>query len=322
MNAVLIIDKPSGFTSHDVVARVRRILHERSVGHLGTLDPMATGVLPLVIGNMTRLAQFYLKSEKSYEGVIRFGFATDTYDAEGEPATAPQQPSVTLEQVRELATKFTGVIEQMPPPYSAKKVGGVPAYQLARKKQEVALKRVQVEIKQFEILSMQDCCVNFQARVASGTYMRCVAHEMGQLAGCGAHLQSLRRTAVAEFSLADAHGLAELEQAARKLKEVDRDIIRNLEDEGNNANAGKRDEHEASSGPLADLFIHPRKLLPSLPSVTATDEMLSRIRHGRPVNLPEFSRAREVKVFSGQSDLIAICTRLAGSLFHPKIVLV
>src|SRR5438477_5072060 len=128
MNAILVIDKPAGFTSHDVVARVRRILKERSVGHLGTLDPMATGVLPLVLGNMTRLAQFYLASEKSYEGVIRFGFATDTYDAEGEPVGGGSEPSLSVEQVRELAAKFRGVIEQTPPPFSAKKIHGVPAY--------------------------------------------------------------------------------------------------------------------------------------------------------------------------------------------------
>src|SRR5215475_3663006 len=118
VNAVLIIDKPRGLTSHDVVARVRRIFQQRAVGHLGTLDPLATGVLPLVLGNMTRLAQFYLKSEKRYEGVIRFGFATDTYDAEGEPVGAVTQPSLSLDQVRTLATGFCGVIEQMPPPFS------------------------------------------------------------------------------------------------------------------------------------------------------------------------------------------------------------
>ena len=291
MNAVLIIDKPAGFTSHDVVARVRRILQQRAVGHLGTLDPMATGVLPLVIGNLTRLAQFYLKAEKIYEGVIRFGFATDTYDAEGEPSAAPQEPTLTLEQVRELATKFTGVIEQMPPPYSAKKIGGVPAYKLARKKKEVALNSVQVEIKQFDIRSMEGCSANFQACVASGTYMRSVAHDMGQLAGCGAHLQSLRRTAVAEFVIEDSHTLEQLEEAV----------------------------HNGEA--LTDIFVHPRKLLPFLPAVSATDEMVSRIRHGRPVNLPELSRAREVKVFSSQRDLLAICTRVAGTLFHPKIVL-
>ncbi|HEX3739491.1 MAG TPA: tRNA pseudouridine(55) synthase TruB [Terriglobales bacterium] len=321
MNAVLIIDKPSGFTSHDVVARVRRILQQRSVGHLGTLDPMATGVLPLVLGNMTRLAQFYLKSEKTYEGVIRFGFATDTYDAEGEPAGAQQSPSLSLEQVRQLATNFTGIIDQMPPPYSAKKIGGVPAYKLARKKQEIALKPVQVEIKDFKIILMEGCCASFQARVASGTYMRSIAHDMGQLAGCGAHLQSLRRTAVAEFELQDAHTLEELEQAAPNVNDRQPNHRLKTEDEENNSKAGSKKEGGVCSESLAGLFVHPRKLLPSLPAVTATDDVLSRVRHGRPVNLPELSRAREVKVFSGQRDLVAICTRVAGTLFHPKIVL-
>ncbi len=308
MNGVLIIDKPAGFTSHDVVARVRRIMQQRAVGHLGTLDPSATGVLPLVLGNMTRLAQFYLSSEKSYEGVIRFGFATDTYDAEGEPVTPVQHPSLTLEQARKLAGKFIGTIEQMPPPFSAKKVAGVPAYKLARKKKHVALNPVQVEITQFEILAMEEAgtCARFQARVASGTYMRSIAHDMGQLAGCGAHLQSLRRTAVAEFELADAHTMEELEQAARDFKN------------------GKGEDDKNSEGKtqaFIEFMVHPRKLLPSIPAVTATDEMVSRIRHGRPVNLPELSRAREVKVFSGQRDLIAISTRVAGTLFHPRIVL-
>ncbi len=291
MNGVLIVDKPSGLMSHDVVNRVRRILKQKTVGHLGTLDPLATGVLPLVLGNMTRLAQFYLASEKSYEGVIRFGFATDTYDAEGAPVGEPQQPSLTLEQVRNLAGNFLGKIEQTPPPYSAKKIQGVPAYKLARKQKEVLLRPVQVEIKQFEILRLDGTGAHFVARVASGTYMRSVAHEIGAWAGCGAHLESLRRTAVAEFELGDAHTLEELAQAAQ-------------------------------SGEVEKTLVHPRKLLPSLPSVTATDEIASKIRHGRPVNLPELSRAREVKVFYGQRDLIAISTRVAGTLFHPRIVLV
>jgi len=290
MNGVLIVDKPPGLTSHDVVNRVRRILKQKAGGHLGTLDPRATRVLPLVLGNMTRLAQFYLASEKSYEGVIRFGFATDTYDAEGEPVGEPQQPLLTLEQVRDLAGNFLGKIEQSPPPYSAKKIQGVPAYKLARKQKEVVLRPVQVEIKQFEILGLDDAGAHFVARVASGTYMRSVAHEMGARAGCGAHLESLRRTAVAEFELEDAHTLEELAQSA--------------------------------SGEVENMLVHPRKLLPSLPSVTATDEIASKIRHGRPVNLPELSRAREVKVFYGQRDLIAISTRVAGTLFHPRIVLV
>jgi tRNA pseudouridine55 synthase len=289
MNGVLIIDKPSGLTSHDVVHRVRRIVGQRDVGHLGTLDPLATGILPLVLGNMTRLAQFYLKSDKCYEGVIRFGFATDTYDAEGEPSGEAQPFSQSLDELRDLAGGFHGLIDQMPPPFSAKKVQGVPAYKLARKKQEVTLHAVQVEIKEFEIDSLEESCASFRARVASGTYLRSVAHDLGQIAGCGAHLQSLRRTVVAEFTLEDAHTLEELQSAVQ-------------------------------GGELEAALIHPRKLLPSMPAVTATDEIASRIRHGRPINLLELSRSREVKVFYGQRDLIAIATRVAGTLFHPKIV--
>jgi tRNA pseudouridine55 synthase len=291
MDGVLVIDKPAGLTSHDVVNRVRRILRERSVGHLGTLDPLATGVLPLVAGRMTRLAQFYTASEKTYEGVIRFGFATDTYDAEGKPLAEPQTVKVTLDDLQALASRFLGRIQQMPPPFSAKKIHGVPAYKLARKHREVELQPVEVEIKEFELLDWDGEQAHFRARVASGTYMRSVAHEMGQILGCGAHLAALRRTALGEFGLADAHPLEELDGAAQQ-------------------------------GRAEDLFIRPRKLLPEMPSVTASEEMAARIRVGRPVNLPELSRASQVKVFQGQSELIAIATRVAGTLFHPKIVLV
>ena len=155
MNGVLIIDKPSGMTSHDVVNRARRMLNQKSVGHLGTLDPMAMGVLPLVIGNLTRLAQFYNASEKSYEGVIRFGIATDTYDADGDPKGEPQSVSLVREQVEAIAAKFRGPIEQMPPPFSAKKIKGVPAYKLARKQKDVPLKSVQVEVKELNLLEVE-----------------------------------------------------------------------------------------------------------------------------------------------------------------------
>ncbi len=289
LNGVLIINKPAGFTSHDVVNRVRRILQERSVGHLGTLDPLATGVLPLVVGNMTRLAQFYTASEKTYEGTIRFGFATDTYDGDGEAAGQTKSVTLSLPELRELARNFQGVIEQVPPPFSAKKILGVPAYKLARKKQEVRLKPVQVEIKEFEILSADSDRATFRAHVASGTYMRSIAHDMGQRMGCGAHLQSLCRTSVAEFDLAEAHTLEELQLAA---------------------------EHDQ----LEEMFVHPRELLPQLPSVTANDEMAAKIRSGRAVNLPELSKAPLVKVFYGQRELIAVATRIAGTLFHAKIV--
>ncbi len=293
MNGVVVIDKPPGLTSHDVVNRVRRILGQRGVGHLGTLDPSATGVLPIVLGNLTRLAQFYAHSEKTYEGVIRFGFATDTYDADGEPTTPPQDVHINCDEVRALAAQFQGTIEQMPPPFSAKKIAGGPAYKLARKKQQVELKPVPVEIKEFEILDTTADQANFRARVASGTYIRSVAHEMGQKLGCGAHLASLRRTAVAEFTIEDAHSLQALEAAMQQ---------------------GSPESF------VLTMLVHPRKLVPQLPSVTANEESVALIRSGRAVNLPEMSRAPQVKVFYGQRDLIAIATRIAGTLFHPSIV--
>src|SRR5260370_25039269 len=169
MNGLLIIDKPSGLTSHDVVNRVRRILQQRSVGHLGTLDPLATGVLPLVTGSLTRLAQFYTASEKTYEGVIRFGFATNTYDADGDRVGEESSFTPTLDQLQTLAAEFQGVIEQIPPPFSAKKIHGVPAYKLARKQQEVVLKPVQVEIKEFVILSVEGGPARFLPPGSSGT---------------------------------------------------------------------------------------------------------------------------------------------------------
>jgi tRNA pseudouridine55 synthase len=290
LNGILIVDKPAGLTSHDVVNRVRHILQQPSVGHLGTLDPLATGVLPLVTGNLTRLAQFYGASEKTYEGVIRFGFATDTYDSDGEIQGPAQTVNVSLDQIRVLASRFAGLIEQMPPPFSAKKIKGVPAYKLAREHQEVALKTVQVEIKEFEILGAQGDQASFRARVASGTYMRSIAHDMGRQLGCGAHLQSLRRTVLGEFDLNQAHTLEELDSVCK-------------------------------AGTIDELFIHPRRLLPEFPCVTASEEAAALIRNGRAVNLPELSQARQVKVFAGQRELIAIATRIAGTLFHPRIVL-
>lgn len=290
MNGVLIVDKPAGLTSHDVVNRVRRILGQRSVGHLGTLDPSATGVLPIVAGNFTRLAQFYTHSEKTYQGVIRFGFATSTYDADGEATSPPQDVAVNYEEMQALAGDFRGTLEQIPPPFSAKKTAGVPAYKLARRGQEVRLKPVEVEIKEFVILDVAGDRVTFRAQVGSGTYMRSVAHDMGQRLGCGAHLAALRRTAVAEFAIEEACRLEELESAMRQ-------------------------------GTAEELFVHPRKLLPRLPSVTATDESVALIRTGRAVNLPEMSRAPLVKVFYGQRELVAIATRVAGTLFHAGIVL-
>ncbi len=345
MNGVLIIDKPDGLTSHDVVNRVRRILGQKSVGHLGTLDPMATGVLPIVVGNFTRLAQFYVSSEKTYEGTVRFGFCTDTYDAEGERTTEVNEVHFDAQQLESAVSRFRGPIEQEPPPFSAKKIKGVPAYKFARKQKEVHLKPAQVEIKELEILGVDIDRMRFRARVSSGTYMRSVAHDLGKALGCGAHLESLRRTRVAEFSIDQSHTLEEL--AAIKGKSfVDQEREENSRGAAKECSPRRKrwvaaktsDAPEGRNNislivavsnedsiedvqPLLELFIHPRKLLPQMPSVTADEQAAARIRAGRTVNLPELSRARQVKVFSSQRDLIAIATRVAGTLFHAKIVL-
>jgi tRNA pseudouridine55 synthase len=303
MNGVLVIDKPAGMTSHDVVHRVRKILQERSIGHLGTLDPMATGVLPLVLGKLTRLAQFYTGSEKSYEGEIQFGQATTTYDADGDPvgdARHEQAAALTIEQVREAAQRFRGDIQQTPPAFSAKKIQGVPAYKLARSNKPVDLTPVQVTVHELEIESFADGCARFRTRVSSGTYVRCIAHELGQALGVGAHLTSLRRTASGEFSIEDAVTLERLSEVVL-------------------ARAESRDT-PCNEGTCEALFIHPRRLLPRMPCVTATDDTVGMIRNGRPVNLPELSRAKQVKVFQGQRNLIAIAARVAGTLFQPKVV--
>src|SRR5258708_15785049 len=277
-------------TSHDVVARVRRIVGEKSVGHLGTLDPMATGVLPLVLGRFTRLAQFYTDADKRYEGAIRFGFATDTYDADGE-ATGPEQPvDFSLEQLRTCASKFVGMLEQLPPPFSAKKIAGVPAYKLARKNQPVELRPKRVEVKEFEITEWDGQLAGFSCWVASGTYVRSIAHELGQTLGPGAHLAKLARTTVREFNLSEAHSLEALAKAV-------------------------------AASALEELFLHPRMVLPEFPAVTASEEAVARIRNGGAVNLPEFSKAPTVRVFAGQRELLAIARRVAGTLFQPKVVL-
>jgi tRNA pseudouridine55 synthase len=291
LNGVMVVDKPPGWTSHDVVARLRNVLGERSIGHLGTLDPMATGVLPMMIGKMTRLCQFYGDSEKSYEGTIRFGFATDTYDADGEPTGPAQEVKLTLEEVAGAARAFVGLSWQTPPPFSAKKIKGVPAYKLARRQQPVSIEPIEVQVHEFEISGLEGDGCAFRCRVSSGTYVRSIAHEMGQKLGSGAHLASLRRTAVAEFRLEQAHTLEKIAQAA-------------------------------ACGQVIDLFVHPRQILPAIPSVTADQATIGNIRFGRSVNLAEFSGARWVKVFAGQSDLICMARRVAGCLFHPKVVLV
>jgi len=290
MNGLLVLDKPSGLTSHDVVAIVRRATGEKSIGHLGTLDPMATGVLPLLLGKYTRLAQFFGQAEKYYEGSIRFGFATDTFDAEG-TATGDAQPLTrSLEELCELSLRFHGEIDQVPPVYSAKKINGVAAHKLARAGVEVAVKPARITIHDFRLLGLQGDVATFEMHVSAGGYVRSVAHELGQLAGCGAHLASLRRTRAGLFTLNEAVTVEQLKQA------------------------GGPEE-------IAALLPHPRTLLPEMPAVTVDEQMAGRLRNGMQVNLPEFSQAPLVKVFTGPTELLAIARRVAGTLMQPIVVM-
>lgn len=211
MDGVIVVDKPEGWTSHDVVGKMRWIAGTKRIGHLGTLDPIATGVLPLVIGNATRLAQFYLAAEKIYEAVVRFGFATDTYDRAGVPAGDPVQVMPDRDWLEAELSRFVGRIQQTPPPVSAKKVGGVPAYKLARQKKAVNLAPVEIEIYEARLTALEGDLASIVVRCSTGTYVRSIAHDLGQSLGCGAHLHALRRTRSGEFDIAQARTIAALE---------------------------------------------------------------------------------------------------------------
>ena len=292
MNGLLIVDKPAGMTSHDVVSHLRRLTGESSIGHLGTLDPMATGVLPVLLGKYTRLAQFFGALPKTYCGTIRFGFATDTYDAEGIPASpaCDTQRLPQNEQLQAAAHAFRGLVQQTPPPFSAKKVDGKPAYKAARRGEPIALKPVSILVEEFVLDGIEGDSANFRLRISSGGYVRSIAHGLGQLLGCGAHLAQLRRTAAGPFTLSQAVTLEELRR-------------------------------QAEAGTLAQSLPHPRTILPDLPATTVDVWSAGRLRNGNAVNLPEFSSAPLAKAFAGQSDLVAIVRRVAGTLFQPIVVL-
>jgi tRNA pseudouridine55 synthase len=294
LNGLLILDKPSGLTSHDVVALVRRATGEKSIGHLGTLDPMATGVLPLLLGRYTRLAQFFGQAEKEYAGQIRFGFSTDTYDAEGEPTSPPALLTQSLTDLQQLATYFHGEMDQLPPIYSAKKINGVPAHKLARAGEPVTVKPARIVIHDFRLLALTGDLTDFTITVSAGGYVRSVAHELGQLAGCGAHLATLRRTRAGVFTLAQAITVDQLKDAANT---------------------------PSPETTFADLLPHPRTLLPEMPSVTVDEQNAGRLRNGMQVNLPEYGQASLVKVFTSPTELLGIARRVAGTLMQPHVII-
>lgn len=310
-DGALVINKPKGKTSHDVVDAVRHLAGFRQIGHLGTLDPLGTGVLVLLLGRATRLVQFYSGRRKRYAAGFRFGFATDTYDSDGEAQGPDTAPALDASMLEKLAAERIGPFEQMPPAFSAKKVGGRPAYELARKKQEVALKPVHVEIFEYKLTGIEGSVAQFVIECSSGTYIRSLAHEMGHKLGGGAHLAEITRTAVGEFSLEQAIALEELAEASR-------------------------------AGRFANCLIKLENLLPNFPRVNVLPVIEKRVRHGSKFNISLSQlqsgrsdpppgattaldggppKAPRLRVFNQQDKLIAIAEAVVPRTYQPLVVI-
>jgi tRNA pseudouridine55 synthase len=310
-DGLIVVNKPSGKTSHDVVEYVRRIVGFRGIGHLGTLDPLATGVLVLALGRATRLARFYSGRRKRYSCAMRFGFETDTYDADGEALGPDSAPMLKAEEIEAHALQFVGKIQQVPPAYSAKKIGGRSAHQLARKNKPVNLEPADVEVFEFKLKGVEGSTARFDVECGAGTYIRSLALDLGRMHGAGAHLSEITRTAVGEFTI----------DQAVTLQDLDRD-----------AKAGKLQGH----------VLRLENVLPDLPSATVLPIIERRIRHGAKFNLSlaqiqpgrstapqgatseldsgEWKPAR-LRVFSQQGQLIAIAEPVVPRTYQPILVL-
>lgn len=214
MNGILLIDKPQGFTSHDVVAKLRGALHERRIGHAGTLDPMATGLLVVFVGRATRAVEFAESAQKEYIAGLRLGLTTDTQDITGQTLTT-ENVDVSHETLHAALKEFTGEIEQIPPMYSAIKIGGKKLYEIAREGGEIERKPRKVTISSLEFLGMQEVDIMLRISCSKGTYIRTLCHDIGQKLGCGGCMSSLRRTRAGEFGVERAHSIRTVEEAAR-----------------------------------------------------------------------------------------------------------
>jgi len=310
VNGALILDKPAGLTSHDVVARVRKIVGERRVGHTGTLDPFATGVLVILVGRATRLAQFLSGAEKEYEALIRFGYRTDTGDATGKQireqqshAKLPSTESFLKDEIEARLAAFRGEIDQTPPMYSAKKIAGRKLYELARRGQEVERKPVRVTISEFECISPagesvyfnDDSAHDLRVRVvcSAGTYIRTLAEDLGKKLGTGAHLAELRRTRAGRFKIADAITLEQLSELA-----------------------------ESSS--LSQAFVSPDDILAHLPMLDLSADDVRRVMNGLDIQLERttWPTGRLVRLRSGFGELVAVgIYDETLKLIHPNVVL-
>lgn len=294
-HGVLVIDKPAGPTSHDVVARIRRTLGESRIGHTGTLDPRASGVLVLVVGHATRLASVLTSDRKVYDATVRLGVATTTGDAEGAPLGPPVMAPVTDDQISRALERFRGPIAQVPPAHSAKKVGGRRAYVLARQAVPVELAPVPVTVHALECVSREGDVLRLVLTVSAGFYVRALARDLGDALGCGGHLASLRRTASGAFGLEHAQPLEAAERSGRD---------------------------------LVERLIPPAAALPDLPGYTLTDQGVTRARHGSAIGqqhvtghvLAVIDPGHLVKLMSPDGRLVALA-RPAGSVLHPVTVL-
>ena len=223
MSGVLLVDKPTDHTSHDVVARLRGKLKMKKIGHAGTLDPMATGLLIMLIGKATRISQYLISLDKVYTGTITLGVVTNSQDAEGEVMETNPVPEFTEEQVRAEIKTFMGDQYQMPPMFSAIKIGGVPLYKKARKGEDVPREPRFIRISEYEMTRLALPEIDFRVHTSKGTYVRTLAHDLGQKLGCGAHLSSLRRIATYQFNVVDALTMDEIQ--ALSLPEIEKRLI-------------------------------------------------------------------------------------------------
>ena len=309
-DGALVINKPKGKTSHDVVDAVRHLAGFRQIGHLGTLDPLATGVLVLLLGRATLLVQFYAGRRKRYTAGFRFGFATDTYDSDGQPQGPDSHPVLEAAILESLAAERIGRFEQTAPPFSAKKVRGRPAYELARKKKAFELKAVEVELFEYKLIGIEGALARFVIECSSGTYIRALAHEMGQKLACGAHLAEITRTAVGEFTLDQAIELEELAEAKK-------------------------------AGKFGDCLIRLENLLPNFPRVNVLPVVEKRVCHGSKFNItlgqlhpgrtemPPGATTQldggepkppRLRVFNQRDKLIAIAEALVPRTYQPIVV--
>lgn len=293
MDGLIPVDKPTSWTSHDVVAELRRILGQKKIGHFGTLDPMASGLLLAAAGKATRLFPLFSKLDKAYDARIRFGTATDTYDAEGRPTGAEAGEAPDRDALTAALREFEGEITQWPPPFSAKKVRGKPMYAYARRRTEVEGRPFRVRIHALRLRDYTPPDADVEIQCSSGTYIRTLAHDLGRRLGCGAHLVGLVRTGIGDYALGQGLSLDEI----RRLRE---------------------------SGRTADYLLPLESLLPTLPKIVLNDLGLEFIKNGRPISAEHASHplpralqesvgsACPIRLFSPAGSLVALARPAAS----------